>query len=104
MQPLADKIRPTSLDDFFGQEHLIGPGKFLYEKIKADDLHSMIFWGPPGTGKTTLAKIISHITKREFISFSATFTSIKEVREVMQKAKESKKSPIVFIDEIHRFN
>ena len=106
-RPLADRMRPRTLDEFVGQEHLVAPGKPLRTQIERDDLGSLIFWGPPGTGKTTLAQIIAHMTKTEFIEFSAVLTGIKEIKQVMADAERARQygtRTIVFIDEIHRFN
>ncbi|MBZ5721238.1 MAG: replication-associated recombination protein A [Acidobacteriia bacterium] len=106
-RPLADRMRPRALDEFVGQEHLIAPGKPLRTQIERDDTGSMIFWGPPGTGKTTLAQIIARMTKAEFIEFSAVLTGIKEIKQVMADAERARQygtRTIVFIDEIHRFN
>ena len=106
-RPLADRMRPRTLDEFLGQEHLVGPGKPLRTQIERDDIGSLIFWGPPGTGKTTLAQIIARMTKAEFIEFSAVLTGIKEIKQVMADAERAKQygtRTIVFIDEIHRFN
>src|SRR6201984_325424 len=105
--PLADRMRPRTLDEFVGQEHLIAPGKPLRAQIERDDIGSLIFWGPPGTGKTPLRKIIAGITKAEFIEFSAVLTGIKEIKQVMADADRARQygtRTIVFIDEIHRFN
>jgi len=105
--PLAARMRPRTLDEFVGQEHLIGPGKPLRLQIERDDPGSIIFWGPPGVGKTTLAQIIAHITKAEFIQFSAVLSGIREIKQVMadaEKARQFGTRTIVFIDEIHRFN
>jgi putative ATPase len=106
-RPLADRMRPRTLDQFVGQEYLIGPGKPLRTQIERDDTGSLIFWGPPGTGKTTLAQIIARVTKAEFIEFSAVLTGIKEIKQVMADAERARQygtRTIVFIDEIHRFN
>src|SRR3981189_1488113 len=106
-RPLADRMRPRTLDEFVGQEHLIGPGKPLRTPIERDDAGSLIFWGPPGTGKTTLAKIIAGMTKAEFLEFSAVLAGIKEIKQVMADAERARQygtRTIVFIDEIHRFN
>ena len=106
-RPLADRMRPRTLDDYMGQEHLIGPGKPLRTQVDRDDTGSLIFWGPPGTGKTTLAKIIANLTKAEFIEFSAVLAGIKEIKQVMADAERARQygtRTIVFIDEIHRFN
>src|SRR6267154_214093 len=105
--PLADRMRPRSLDEFVGQEHLIGPGKPLRAQIERDDVGSLIFWGPPGTGKTTLAKIIARMTRADFIEFSAVLAGIKEIKQVMADAERARQygtRTTVFIDEIHRFN
>jgi putative ATPase len=106
-RPLADRMRPRTLDEFVGQEHLVAPGKPLRTQLERDDIGSLIFWGPPGTGKTTLAKIIARMTKAEFIEFSAVLTGIKEIKQVMADAERARQygtRTIVFIDEIHRFN
>ena len=106
-QPLAARLRPQSLDEFVGQAHLLGEGKVLRRLIESDQISSMIFWGPPGVGKTTLARIIANRTKASFIDFSAVTSGIKEIRTVMQQAEENRRygeKTIVFVDEIHRFN
>ena len=105
--PLASRLRPDSLDDFVGQEHLVGKGKILRQLIERDQISSMIFWGPPGVGKTTLASIIAGKTKSEFINFSAVTSGIKEIKEVMNRAEQSRRvglRTVLFVDEIHRFN
>ena len=105
--PLASRLRPEALDEYVGQQHLLGPGKLLRQLIEKDQISSMIFWGPPGVGKTTLARIIAKLTRADFIEFSAVTSGIKEVRSVMDRAEESRKMgmrTLLFIDEIHRFN
>ena len=107
LQPLAERMRPRSLDEFIGQEKLLGPGKPLRVQIESDNLSSMLFWGPPGCGKTTLARLIARLTKSEFIPFSAVTSGIKEIKEVMAEAERKSRSgqrTIVFVDEVHRFN
>src|ERR1700676_2787543 len=106
-QPLAERMRPRTLDEFMGQEKLLGPGKPLRTQIENDDLGSMLFWGPPGCGKTTLARLIARLTRSEFIPFSAVLTGIKEIKEVMADGERKARSgarTIVFVDEVHRFN
>ena len=106
-EPLASRMRPRNLDEFVGQKHLIGEGKILRRIIESDNVTSMIFWGPPGVGKTTLAKIIATKTKSEFITFSAVTSGIKEIKSVMEDAEKNRMmgvKTIVFVDEIHRFN
>src|ERR1700692_640225 len=90
-RPLAYRMRPRTLDEYVGQEHLIGPGKPLRTQVDRDDTGSLIFWGPPGTGKTTLAKIIANMTKAEFIEFSAVLAGIKEIKQVMTDAARARK-------------
>src|SRR6188768_4087695 len=111
MIPLAERLRPQSLDEYIGQEHLVGAGSVLRNAIERKQIPSMIFWGPPGVGKTTLAFIIARELKRPFYTLSAISSGVKEVREVIEKAtryagelKEVPGSPILFIDEIHRFS
>ncbi|MGB9629718.1 MAG: AAA family ATPase, partial [Thermodesulfobacteriota bacterium] len=106
--PLADRMRPRTMEEFVGQDHLLGQGKVLRQAIQSDQLPSMIFWGPPGSGKTTLAMIIASTTGAKFIAFSAVLSGVKEIKGVIEEAKESwkyeKKRTILFVDEIHRFN
>ena len=117
MLPLAERLRPHSLDEYIGQKHLVGQGAVLRQMIESGNLSSFILWGPPGVGKTTLAKIIAHQLERPFYTLSAVTSGVKEVREVIDKAKRAsalntgifaantdKRSPILFIDEIHRFS
>ena len=108
LSPLADRLRPKDFADFFGQEHLVGPNGILKRLVDKDELPSIIFWGPPGCGKTTLARIIARKTKSEFIHFSAVSSGIDDVKKVVKQAGERKKlysqKTILFIDEIHRFN
>ncbi len=106
-RPLADRMRPRTLDEFVGQEHILGPGKPLRVQIERDDTGSLIFWGPPGVGKTTLANIIARLTHAEFVQFSAVLTGIKEIKQVMADAERARQygtRTIVFVDEVHRFN
>ncbi|MDO5379029.1 MAG: replication-associated recombination protein A [Clostridia bacterium] len=106
-QPLAARLRPRTLDEFVGQSHLLGEGKVLRRIIESDRISSMIFWGPPGVGKTTLARIIASRTRSDFVDFSAVTSGIREIRAVMQQAEKSRLlgvRTIVFVDEIHRFN
>ena len=109
MQPLAERVRPTNLDNYIGQEHIIGPNSALRKAIEQNLLPSLIFWGPPGVGKTTLAQIISHTLKRPFYALSAINSGVKDVRDVIEKASRdggffSQEKPVLFIDEIHRFS
>ncbi len=107
MAPLASRLRPDNLEEYVGQQHLIGKGKILRQLIEKDQVSSMIFWGPPGVGKTTLARIIAKQTKAEFVEFSAVTSGIKEVKEVMKQAEDNRRMGIrtlLFTDEIHRFN
>jgi len=107
LQPLAERMRPRTLDEFIGQEKLLGSGRPLRVQIESDNLTSMLFWGPPGCGKTTLARLIARLTKSEFIPFSAVTSGIKEIKEVMADAERKSRSgqrTIVFVDEVHRFN
>ncbi|HYN15535.1 MAG TPA: replication-associated recombination protein A [Terriglobales bacterium] len=106
-RPLADRMRPRTLDEFLGQEHMLGPGKPLRLQIERDDPGSLIFWGPPGVGKTTLAKIIARMTRADFIEFSAVLSGIKEIKQVMSDAERARQygtRTILFVDEVHRFN
>ncbi len=106
-RPLADRLRPQSLNDYVGQEHITGDGKTLNQAIQNQSLHSMVFWGPPGTGKTTLAKIIANSVQAHFISLSAVLSGVKDIREAITQAKQWRlqgDETILFIDEVHRFN
>lgn len=105
--PLADRLRPTTLEEYVGQQHLLGPGKILRQLLERDQIPSMIFWGPPGVGKTTLASIIANRTRSSFVNFSAVTSGIKEIKDIMNQAQENRAYGIrtlVFVDEIHRFN
>jgi len=106
--PLAERMRPQTLDEYFGQEHLLGEGKLLRMMIERDQLSSLIFWGPPGSGKTTLARVIANATSSHFIFFSAILSGIKEIREIVREAEDERayrgKKTVLFVDEIHRFN
>ncbi len=106
-EPLAARLRPRNLEEFYGQKHLLGEGKVLRRLIEEDKVSSMIFWGPPGVGKTTLARIIANRTKAKFIDFSAVTSGIKEIKQVMEEAEKNRRfgeKTILFVDEIHRFN
>ncbi len=106
-RPLADRMRPETLEEFVGQLHILAPGKPLRQQIERDELHSMILWGPPGSGKTTLATIVARKTKSEFVRFSAVLSGIREIKDVMaaaEKIRQFGRRTILFIDEIHRFN
>lgn len=106
--PLADRMRPRTLDEFQGQEHLVGPGRLIRKAIESDVIPSMILWGPPGSGKTTLAQVIANTTQRRFVTFSAVLQGVKEVRAIVEEARvklqEGGEGTILFVDEIHRFN
>ena len=106
-QPLASRMRPRDLSEFVGQEHLVGEGKLLRQMIERDQIPSMILWGPPGVGKTTLANVVANATKAEFVTYSAVTSGIKEIKEIMARAEQGRLlgiRTVLFVDEIHRFN
>src|SRR5256714_9416220 len=106
--PLADRMRPRTLDETVGQEHLLGPGRVLRTALERSELHSMILWGPPGSGKTTLASLMAHVMGARFVAFSAVLSGVKEIRQVVAEAETERarrgRRTILFVDEIHRFN
>jgi len=103
-QPLADRMRPRRLDQIFGQSHLLGEGKPLRQAIESNRLHSMLFWGPPGTGKTTIARLIAQYSDARFLTISAVLSGVKEIREAIEQAKQHQGKTVLFVDEVHRFN
>jgi len=103
-QPLADRMRPRQLDQVFGQAHLLAPGKPLRQAIESNRLHSMIFWGPPGTGKTTIARLLAEYSDAQFITLSAVLSGVKDIREAIERARQSQQMTVLFVDEVHRFN
>ena len=103
-QPLADRMRPRRLDQIFGQSHLLGADKPLRQAIEANKLHSMLFWGPPGTGKTTIARLIAEYSDAQFLTISAVLSGVKEIREAIEQAKQHRGKTVLFVDEVHRFN
>ncbi len=103
-QPLADRMRPRKLDEVFGQSHLLAPGKPLRQAIESNKLHSMIFWGPPGTGKTTIARLIAEYSDARFLTLSAVLAGVKDIREAIEQARQFQGLTVLFIDEVHRFN
>ena len=103
-QPLADRMRPQKLDDVFGQSHLLAAGKPLRQAIETNRLHSMLFWGPPGTGKTTIARLIAHYSDAHFLTLSAVLSGVKDIRDAIAQAKQSSGKTVLFVDEVHRFN
>ncbi|MCX7935576.1 MAG: AAA family ATPase, partial [Planctomycetota bacterium] len=106
--PLADRMRPRTLEEFVGQEHLLAPGRLLRKAIEEDTVGSMILWGPPGCGKTTLALLLSQHVKADFVRFSAVLSGVKELRAIIDRAQENQRlhgrPTVLFVDEIHRFN
>jgi len=107
-KPLAERMRPKSLEEYVGQQHILGEGKQLRAAIENDRLHSMLFWGPPGTGKTSLARLIAKYSGAEFITMSAVLSGVKDIREAVNLAKQNHqldgRSTVLFVDEVHRFN
>ncbi|MFN2167272.1 MAG: AAA family ATPase, partial [Anaerolineae bacterium] len=107
-QPLAARMRPRTLDEFVGQDHIVGPGRLLRRAIQADQLSSLIFYGPPGTGKTTLAMVIANTTEAHFIAINAVLAGVKDIRQAIAAAQEQRglygRKTILFVDEVHRFN
>lgn len=103
-QPLADRMRPRQIDQIFGQSHLLGKGKPLRQAIEANKLHSMLFWGPPGTGKTTIARLIAKYSDARFLTISAVLSGVKEIREAIEQARQYQGKTVLFVDEVHRFN
>src|SRR5512144_2842987 len=107
-RPLADRMRPASLSEFIGQQHLLAPGKPLRRMLEGGHLHSMILWGPPGTGKTTLARLVAQTCDAEFLAFSAVMAGVKDIRAAAERAaevrRESGRRTVLFLDEVHRFN
>ena len=103
-QPLADRMRPRQLDQVYGQSHLLAPGKPLRQAIESNRLHSMIFWGPPGTGKTTIARLLAEYSDARFLTLSAVLAGVKDIREAIEQARQFQGKTVLFVDEVHRFN